>query len=246
MRMEDLMPGCKVDIRITQLMEKEDVDAAQGIYYTSIFDVTKDSIELQMPMVGGRLQLLPKNICYEFIFSAPMGLYKAQGTVTDHIKKQHFYLVKIVLTSPLEKFQRREYYRITCMVPMIFMGVTEEAAMEGTIDAVREKMAAGNEMTVRGIGTILDISGGGARFTSSNSLANVKYLLLEFQLPQENKKTSLDIDVVAKVIDSKQTDAKDKYTHRVKFYFKDPRMKEQLIGYVFQEERRIRKKEQEI
>ena len=52
MRMEDLMPGCKVDIRITQLMEKEDVDAAQGIYYTSIFDVTKDSIELQMPMVG--------------------------------------------------------------------------------------------------------------------------------------------------------------------------------------------------
>ena len=77
MRMEDLMPGCKVDIRITQLMEKEDVDAAQGIYYTSIFDVTKDSIELQMPMVGGRLQLLPKNIRYEFIFSAPMGLYKA-------------------------------------------------------------------------------------------------------------------------------------------------------------------------
>ena len=93
MRMEDLMPGCKVDIRITQLMEKEDVDAAQGIYYTSIFDVTKDSIELQMPMVGGRLQLLPKNIRYEFIFSAPMGLYKAQGTVTDHIKKQHFYLL---------------------------------------------------------------------------------------------------------------------------------------------------------
>lgn len=109
--------------------------------------MTKDSIELQMPMVGGRLQLLPKNIRYEFIFSAPMGLYKAQGTVTDHIKKQHFYLLKIVLTSPLEKFQRREYYRITCMVPMIFMGVTEEAAMEGTIDAVREKMAAGNEMT---------------------------------------------------------------------------------------------------
>lgn len=148
MRMEDLMPGCKVDIRITQLMEKEDVDATQGIYYTSIFDVTKDSIELQMPMVGGRLQLLPKNIRYEFIFSTPMGLYKAQGTVTDHIKKQHFYLLKIVLTSPLEKFQRREYYRITCMVPMIFMGVTEEAAMEGAIDAVREKMTAGSEMTV--------------------------------------------------------------------------------------------------
>ena len=246
MRMEELLPGCKVDIRIIQLMEKDEIDAAQGIYYTSIFDVTKDGIELQMPMVGGRLQLLPKNIRYEFIFSTSTGLYKAQGTVRDHIKKQHFYLLKIELTSPLEKFQRREYYRITCMVPMIFMGVTEDAAMEDTIDAVREKMTAGNEMTVRGIGTILDISGGGARFTSSNSLANVKYLLLEFQLPQENKKGPLDINVVAKVIESKQADTRDKYTHRVKFYFKDPRMKEQLIGYVFQEERRIRKKEQEI
>ena len=118
--------------------------------------------------------------------------------------------------------------------------------MEGTIDAVRKKMTAGNEMTVRGIGTILDISGGGARFTSSNSLADVKFLLLEFQLPQENKKSPLEIDVVAKLIDSKQADTKDKYMHRVKFYFKDPHMKEQLIGYVFQEERRIRKKEQEI
>lgn len=246
MRMEELLPGCKVDIRIVQLVEKEDVKAVQGIFYTSIFDVAQESIELQMPMVGGRLQLLPKNIRYEFIFSTPSGLYKAQGTVTDHIKKEHFYLLKIVLTSPLEKFQRREYYRITCMVPMIFMGVTEEAAMEGTIDAVRKKMTAGNEMTVRGIGTILDISGGGARFTSSNSLADVKFLLLEFQLPQENKKSPLEIDVVAKLIDSKQADTKDKYMHRVKFYFKDPHMKEQLIGYVFQEERRIRKKEQEI
>ena len=53
--------------------------------------------------------------------------------------------------------------------------------------------------------------------------------------------------MVAKVIDSKSVQMpRDKYTHRVKFYFKDPRMKEQLIGYVFQEERRIRKKEQEI
>ena len=31
MRMEDLLPGCKVDIRITQVMENDDVAATQGI-----------------------------------------------------------------------------------------------------------------------------------------------------------------------------------------------------------------------
>ena len=39
MRMEDLLPGCKVDIRITQVMENDDIAATQGIYYSTIFDV---------------------------------------------------------------------------------------------------------------------------------------------------------------------------------------------------------------
>lgn len=246
MRMEDLLPGCKVDIRITQVMENDDIAATQGIYYSTIFDVTSEGIELQMPMTGGRLQILPKNIRYEFVFSTQSGLYRAHGTVTDHIKKEHFYLLKIELTSELERFQRREYYRVTCMVPMIFMELTETAAMAETIEEVKKSIKTRNEMTVRGIGTILDISGGGARFTSSNSLQDIKFLLMEFHLPRQNKEEQLEIDVVAKIIESSRTEARDKYMHRVKFYFKDSRLKEQLIGYVFEEERRIRKKEQEI
>ena len=173
-------------------------------------------------------------------------LRRAHGTVTDHIKKEHFFLLKVELTSELERFQRREYYRVTCMVPMIFMELTETAAMAETIEEVKKIIKTRNEMTVRGIGTILDISGGGARFTSSNSLQDIKFLLMEFHLPRKNKEEQLEIDVVAKIIESSRTEARDKYMHRVKFYFKDSRLKEQLIGYVFEEERRIRKKEQEI
>ena len=132
------------------------------------------------------------------------------------------------------------------MVPMIFMELAETAAMAETIEEVKKSIKTRNEMTVRGIGTILDISGGGARFTSSNSLQDIKFLLMEFHLPRKNKEEQLEIDVVAKIIESSRTEARDKYMHRVKFYFKDSRLKEQLIGYVFEEERRIRKKEQEI
>ncbi len=246
MRVEELLPGCKVDIRITQLMERDEPNALQGVFYTSIFDVKSDCIELQMPMVGRKFQLLPKNIRYEFVFSTDNGLYKAPGTVVDHVKQEHFYLLKIVLTGQLEKFQRREYYRITCTLPMIFMAVAEEVLKESTIEAIRERTTANNEMAVRGIGMILDISGGGARFTTGNSLHGIDYLLLEFDLPQGADGNKLKIEVLAKVINSEQTETGEKYMHRVKFYFKESHMKEQLIAYIFREERRIRKKEQEI
>ncbi len=248
MRISELLPGCKVDIRIVQCMENQSVEhAQQGIYYSTIFDVYDDNtLELMMPMVGGKLQLLRKHIRYEFVFSTANGLYKAEGTITDHVKKNQFYLLKVELTSALEKYQRRQYYRVACMIPMIFMALTEEAVEAKTVDDVKECMKNSSEMKVRGIGTILDISGGGARFVSTNSLQDVTYLLLEFQLQREGREEELDMDVIAKMIHSERMEGSDKYMHRVQFFFKDNHTKEQLIGYVFEEERRIRKKEQGI
>lgn len=248
MQIQELTPGCKVDICIVQRLEKDAIDGnQQAIFLSSVFDVAPDdTIELQMPTFGGRFQLLPKNIRYQFNFSTEQGMYRADGTVIDHVKKDHFYLLKVALSTPLEKFQRRQYYRIPCDMPTIFMGITEEAAQLDSLPAVKEYMKSSSDMKVRGIGTILDISGGGARFTSSNSLKDVPYLLLQFHLVRDNREEDLGIDVVCRVIASERIPSHEKYMHRVKFYFKDSKPKEELIGFVFEEERRIRKKEQGI
>ena len=146
------------------------------------------------------------------------------------------------MTSPLEKFQRREYYRITCMVPMIFMGVTEEAAMEGTIDAVREKMAAGNEMTVRGIGTILDISGGGARFVSEEKFEANQFVLMELELISDNMDKQYHIK--GRIVGWKKLEYREpRYETRIEFIMEDNKVREDIIRYIFEEERKKRRNE---
>lgn len=244
MKVNDLLPGSKVDIRIVQLEERETApDVDQSVYYSTIFDVTDDGvIEVNMPTIAGKLQLLQKHIRYEFIFKTPSGMYKAEGTVIDHIKREGFYLLRIEIGENLTRFQRRQYFRLECMIPIMFMGLTEGAATQETIEEVKRYMDALEEMKIRGMGTMLDISGGGTRFVTSNSLAGVKYLLIQFQLQCQKELT--EIEVVGEVLSSEKAKDGEKFVHRIKFFFRDNQSREQIISYVFEEERRLRKREQ--
>ncbi len=70
-------------------------------------------------------------------------------------------------------------------------------------------------MTVRGIGTILDIQRRWRKVYNSNSLANVKYLLLGIPVAAGEQKNIFGHRCgCKKFIDSKQTDAMIKYTHQ--------------------------------
>jgi c-di-GMP-binding flagellar brake protein YcgR len=243
MKLQELLPGSKVDIRILQLAERaDDPTTEKSVYYSTIFDVGEDNtIEVNMPTIAGKLQLLQKNIRYEFIFTTSSGMYRAQGTVTEHMKRERFYLLKIHIDTDLERFQRRRYFRMECMIPLIFMGLTPEVAALPTMQEIREYIDNSEDMKVRGIGTMLDISGGGTRFITSNSLQDIPFILIKFQL--ECQKEHKEIDVVGRIVASEKAKNSEKYVHRVEFFFKDNQLKERVITYVFDEQRRLRKKE---
>lgn len=244
MEIQEITPGCKVDIYIVQRMEKQDdISEEQAVFMSTVYDVNEDNtIEINMPIVGGALQMLPKHIRYEFAFTVGSKLYKMEGTITEHLKKGNIYLVKVEPKSALKKFQRREYFRIECLVPMMFSGIDEKAASHETMEELKEYMKEFGEMRVRGIGTILDISGGGARFVSTNSLQDIPLILMQFSLEHDEEKC--EAEVIGKIVHSEKMPDDNKYIHRVKFFFKNERIKEKIIAYVFEEERRIRKKEQ--
>ena len=235
MQLSDLLPGSKVDIRIVQLAERESSpDVDQSVYYSTVFDVPEDGIiEVNMPTIAGKLQLLRKHIRYEFIFTTPSGMYKGEGTVIDHIRREQFYLLRVEIRDPLQRYQRREYFRLECMIPLMFMGLS-----------VKRYMTALEDMKVRGMGTMLDLSGGGTRFVTSNSLSGIDYVLIQFQL--ECQKEQKAIEVVGKVLSTEKAKDGEKYVHRVKFFFKNNQIKEQVISFIFEEERRLRKREQGI
>ena len=87
---------------------------------------------------------------------------------------------------------------------------------------------------------IVDISGGGARFVSRQKFNEDSLILMSFNLPiMESDRPFL---LAAKVIYSGGIENREnEYENRVKFEFIDTAAREEIIKYIFDEERKIRK-----
>ena len=242
---KDIKPGSKVDLRLLQEVNRKEGSAGVSTYMSSVFDLDESgNFILHMPTQGGKILLLPLNVRYEFVFTTSAGLYKAEGTVTERFKKDNFYLMKSELTGDIVKFQRREFYRMECAIPLLFLSLEDD-------EGEAEKMADVKEMikdttrpvAIRGLGTILDISGGGMRFITEKDLEEINYLFLHFEVLLNNKKTN--IEVVAQILGKEYNPDNKKYSYRMKFLFKDTKIQERIIRYIFEEERRNRHKKLE-
>ena len=90
-------------------------------------------------------------------------------------------------------------------------------------------------------GVALDISGGGIRFTSEEKLDNDKMVLVSLEIPLDRQSIYL---MMGRVISSNLIPNKDNlYEHRVEYQELDRKIRENLIHFIFEEERRQRKKE---
>ncbi len=242
MKVTDLLPGIKVDINVVQLQENDLAltNNLSSTYYSSIYDITDDgSIELYMPTEEAKLRILPKNIRYEFVFHMERDIYKADGTIVEHLKHGSVYILKVELSSEFKKFQRREYFRLECIIPMTFTIVSEETAYRETTEQVFYDLAENNDSYKKYEGTLLDISGGGTRFVTYEPLDDVKFIFVNFTILQNKK-----IEVIAEIISTDPMPNEAKFIHRTKFLFKDNKTRDEIIRFVFEEERKIRKREQ--
>lgn len=240
MKLNEMVPGTKIDLKVIQNSYQDDLDDEAPNFLTSVFDILDDStFEMQMPIQGGQVILLPVNTQYEAVFIMENGLYKANCTVINRYKKDNFYLLRATLTTELMKYQRRQFYRFPCNVQMIYSALSEENAKLGSMGEIRTSMKEGpSGMVVRGYGTILDISGGGLRFSSSFDLSQVKYLYLQFSIEVGGEKKTLE--QVGRLLESKKLEGSNKHMNRVKILFKDTDYQELIVRYIFEGERRLR------
>ena len=141
----------------------------------------------------------------------------------------------------IKKIQRREYYRLACTLDMNYYLLTQE---ESTLNSAEEIF---NSMRENGIdrlrerkATIVDISGG-LRFASKEQVGRENYILINVALCTGEMEK--EFYIVAKVIASyKNSNDHDIYNQRVEFIFKDNKIRDVIIRYVYQEQRRSRKK----
>ena len=231
-----ISPGDKLELKSTVSVVLPDGTEGVKTYRTSVYDILDDGrLELVMPMEQTKLVLLPVDGEYDVCFFSHGGMYRADVRIVDRQKINGTYILVVEMISNLHKFQRREYYRFNCVVDMTAREMTRQE-----LDAFargRTYLISEQDM-VRGV--IVDISGGGTRFVSRQKFNEDSIIMMCFDLPiMESERSFL---LAAKVIYSGEIENRtNEYENRVKFEYIDTTTREEIIKYIFDEERKNRK-----
>ena len=232
---EYVKPGNVVEIIDKDIISPEERSAKT--LRTKIFDIVSDDvIKVTIPTVQGKLQLIETDGEYDVYFYTSNGLYQCVCTVKDRYRSNAIPVMELELQSNLRRYQRREYYRLNCMLEMKCHAFDPEET--------DEYMKTGNYSTATGgkgpNAVMVDISGGGARFVSTESYEVGALMLFRFSLKQ--KTGFKDYSVVGRVVYSGlMENMGGKYETRAQFVDIENTERESIIKYIFEEERRIRK-----
>jgi c-di-GMP-binding flagellar brake protein YcgR len=136
----------------------------------------------------------------------------------------------------LRKYQRREYYRFSCALEMCSRSLEEEE-----VQAIEERspyVLQPNLPIKRSV--IVDISGGGLRFMSNQKYETGSLIYCSYSLVTDKEVKRYEI--VGKVLAVKELENRPgTYEHRVQYYGLDVNTREEIIKFIFEEERKSRR-----
>lgn len=237
-----IIPGDKIDIRLLHQMNAEENGGQKAkVYQSSVCEIiSEQEIEILMPMQGSRMVLLQIGAECQFVFYTRRGLYSCDAIVRERYRKDNLYLLRILIRTLPKRFQRREFFRINFVTEMQVLEITEEVAALKTTEQLFVESQDVKYIDQKKKAMIRDISGGGVRFTGEAAFEPGQYVLLTFRLVNEN--TDECFYLVSQIVATQKEDT-DRYSCRAKFIFKDLKDREKIVRFVFEEERRIRRKE---
>lgn len=237
--------GAKVDIRVVSQMERSTQIAEDvKIYKSQVCDILENGeLELLMPIEAGKLMLLSLGIRYEFVFYNKSGLYKAVGQVKERYKTDNRYMFRVELHSPLSKFQRRQFFRLKCIIDMRYFNITKEQARLEYAEDILEELRDDDFYQKQKKARIVDISGGGVRFVSEEENPQDSYVLMVIML--DDGRCEKQYMIVGRIIESSRNEqsvvSNARYVNRVEFVLKDAKVQEEIVKFIFTEERKSRK-----
>lgn len=229
----------KIELRAVDRSLDEQQENNPKVYYSSVHEILSgDSMEIIMPMEQTKLVLLPVDGEYDMVIYGATGLYQCFVRIIDRYKSNNVYILVVELTSNLRKYQRREYYRFSCALEMCARNLEKEE-----VQALEEKVPY---ILQPGLplkrSVIVDISGGGLRFMSEQRYEPDSLIFCSYYLLTGGKKKLYE--VIGKVLAVKELGNKPgTYEHRVQYYNLDVDTREKIIKFIFEEERKERKRE---
>jgi len=229
--------GNKVELQRFSPLSQKKPDNEVKTYHSLVSEVMDNNrIKITVPLEKGKIVLLPVNARYNACFYTPNGLYQGRILVVDRYREENIYMMVVELISELAKLQRRQYYRLGCTIDMKYKR-TEKNIEEYGCQPKSSSIISDKDFIE---GTALDISGGGMRFVSRQNLARGDsiFVALEIQYEDEKKEYGLNARVVTSEPLANQN---GRYEHRIEYKQMSGKVRESLIKYIFDEERRQRK-----
>ena len=232
--------GQRVELHpVNRVKVQDDVEKTK-MYSSKVYDILSDErMEILMPFEQSKLVLLPVNAEYQVFFYGEHSLYECVARIVDRYKSNNTYILLMELTTNLRKYQRREFYRFSCALDMDSRVLAEEE-----IEAVEndEKYLVQGLPLKRSI--IVDISGGGLRFVSNFAYEKGSLIYCSYKLRHKNGNKIYEI--FGKVLDVKPIEKKaGSFEHRVQYLNIDKATREEIIQYIFEEERKNRNKKKD-
>jgi c-di-GMP-binding flagellar brake protein YcgR len=197
---------------------------------------------IDMPMYKGKIILLSVGTRYEMIFYTRNGLYRGVGQVTDRYKDGKFFMVRMELKTKLTKFQRREYFRLQCILSVDGWELSRDEALTISNDELAKRITDPEIVATMANGIIVDISGGGIRFISERRHEEDDCMIIRTQLQNESLDQELLV-LVSVVSCRKASPNMERYETRAEFMHLGKSLRETIIKYIFDEDRKIRKKD---
>lgn len=246
----DLRPGTPIEFSLASTNydaegnPEENADGEKSVYISSVFGVTKNKeIIFHIPTRQGHVVTIPMEVPFDVVFNTRQGMFQLSGEIKKRGRLENFPVYVFEPKGGLSKVQRREYYRFKCLVPIKVLPIPEDVAILPTMELIeRDLEKYGNTYGDPVEGTIVDLSGGGAKFRAKHDVETERYMYCSFVLSTPN--TNKIINVIARKIKTEFKDDLKLFEHRIEFLFKETEDRETIIKYIFDEERRLRKKEQ--
>ena len=213
--------------------------------------VDERNIKILMPMDKGRIVPLGAGETYSMYFYTKNGTYMSKATVKDRFSDEGMGILVVELVSSLEKLQRRRFFRVECVLD-VQSHVLSDKEREMLEEAERDLSSmAKMEYLINNMGRhdedwetgmITDISGGGICYLTKVEKNKGDIILLSMDLI--NGKDSQNHKILARNLSSNAVEKKPGFfENRAQFIRLSSIEREEIIRFVFEEDRKKRKRE---
>lgn len=210
-----------------------------------------DVIHIATPISSSTPVILNVGENYRLCFYTSKGLFQSSCVILKNLREGNIIIAVVRITSNLEKYQRRQYYRLECIQNIKYRIISKEEELINNRLKVNDFRSEEEGLTYKtrldeltslwSLGTIKDLSGGGTRFTSETQHSKGDKIKLQLELEVKAGIKSLFIEAI--IVDTYKVFNKvGLYEHRAEYNDISKKDREELINYIFEQERKMKKR----